>query len=312
MKLPRFGYACINTTLAAEGVHVNRSMMKKTFLSRGTGYASELALKNVSDLSTIIDWNISRDIKLYRMSSDMFPWMSEYEIEDLPDFALISKTLAGIGEKARGNGHRFTFHPGPFNVLASLNHSVVEKTIKELRQHGEIMDLLGLPRSPFSKINIHIGGAYGDKPSAIKRFIKNVAVLPDTARLRLTIENDDKANMFSVNDLLLVHEATGVPVVFDFLHHQFCTGDLTSEEAFLLATSTWPRNVRPIVHFSSSKKVHEDPLALPTAHAEHIYERIHLFGESADIMFEAKGKEMSLLRYRNAFGMGSPVVSGGS
>ncbi|HKZ39226.1 MAG TPA: hypothetical protein VJ184_16300 [Chryseolinea sp.] len=63
---------------------------------------------------------------------------------------------------------------------------------KELRQHGEIMDMMALPRSSFSKINIHIGGAYGDKKTALERFIKNVSRLPETAERRITIENDDK------------------------------------------------------------------------------------------------------------------------
>ena len=30
-------------------------------------------------------FNGENNIRMYRMSSDMFPWMSEYEIEDLPE-----------------------------------------------------------------------------------------------------------------------------------------------------------------------------------------------------------------------------------
>jgi UV DNA damage endonuclease len=194
----RLGYACINNELAVSGVQVNRSMMKRTFLSKGIDYVSALTLMNVSDLSKIVDWNLSHDISFYRMSSDMFPWMSEYELSDLPDIKDIRATLKSIGENVARHNHRLTFHPGPFNVLASPYESVITKTLKELRQHGEIMDMLGLPRSHFAKINIHIGGAYGDKPAALSRFIGNVKHLDSTAISRLTIENDDKANLFSV------------------------------------------------------------------------------------------------------------------
>lgn len=293
----RFGYACINVTLAEERIQVNRSMIKKTFLTKGLPYASELALKNITDLARIIDWNVLHGLSLYRMSSDMFPWMSEYEIRDLPDFKKIRKLLQQVGEKAALHDLRLTFHPGPFNVLATQNESVLHKTIKELRQHGEIMDLTGLPRTVFSKINIHIGGAYGDKASAIARFIRNYSLLPETARNRLTVENDDKANMFSVTDLLEVHRATGIPVVFDYLHHQFCTGGLTEKKAMLSAYATWPADIIPIVHYSSSRKIFEDADALLASHADFIYQHIKTYGKEVDVMMEAKAKEMATLRY---------------
>lgn len=292
----RLGYACINTTLAEQKIQVNRSMVKRTFIERGTSYASGLALRNVTDLDRIVDWNIENRILLYRMSSDMFPWMSEYEFSALPDYEMIREQLAAIGQKALHGGLRLTFHPGPFNVLASRDVAVVTRTIKELRQHGEIMDLLGMPRSPFAKINIHIGGAYGDRTSALDRFISNFSLLPPEASTRLTVENDDKANMFSVTDLLRVHDETGIPIVFDYHHHCFRTGDITHEEALTLAHSTWPKMITPIVHFSSSRKKFEDPLSSQTSHADFVYEPINRYGMEVDIMIEAKAKEQAILR----------------
>jgi UV DNA damage endonuclease len=177
------------------------------------------------------------------------------------------------------------------------NPSVLSKTIKELSQHGQIMDMLQLPRTPFAKINIHVGGAYGDRASALGRFIKNFGLLPPEVSTRLTVENDDKANMFSVADLTRIYEATGMPVVFDYHHHFFRDSDLTTEEAFGLAYATWPPGVRPIVHFSSSRRVFEDPLSPFTAHADYIYEPINVFGHKVDIMLEAKAKEKATLLY---------------
>ncbi len=297
----RIGYACINMSLAEQKIMVNRQMIKKTFEEKGVPYASELALKNVMDLERIIDWNISHGLLLYRMSSNMFPWMSEYELPDLPDSTAIREVLQRTGEKARRHDLRLTFHPGPFNVLATKSDDVLRKTIKELRQHGEIMDLIGLPRSPFAKINLHVGGAYGDKPSALDRFCQNYTLLPDTVRSRLTLENDDKGNMFSIRDLLEVYARTGVPLVFDYLHHQLCTGGWSEAEAMTSAADTWPDGIPPIVHYSSSRKRFEDAQVAEVAHADYIYQHIDLHGRRADVMLEAKAKERAVLRYLEEF-----------
>lgn len=297
----RIGYACINTSLADHKILVNRQMIKKTFLEKGIPYASELALKNIKDLEKIIDWNIANGLLLYRMSSNMIPWMSEYELSDLPDSEAIREILSRIGEKAQWHNLRLTFHPGPFNVLATKTDSVLQKTIKELRQHGEIMDMIGLPRTPFAKINIHVGGAYGDKATAIDRFCQNYALLPATARTRLTVENDDKGNMFAIRDLVQVHARTGIPLVFDYLHHQLCTGGWSEAEAMTAAASTWPEGIRPIVHYSSSRKRFEDAQVPEVAHADYIHQYIDPHGREVDIMLEAKAKEQAVLRYLAEF-----------
>ncbi len=297
----RFGYAAINLTLSEKNVRVNRSMIRRIFLAKGLAYASELALANVTDLETLIDWNGRNGIQLYRMSSDMMPWMSEYELPDLPDYEAIRVILARCGKKVAKAGMRLSFHPGPFNVLATRNESVLTKTIKELRQHGEIMDLLELPATPFAKINIHVGGAFGDKTSALARFAESYAALPDTARLRLSVENDDKVNMFSVRDLLWLNGQVGIPVTFDYFHHTFCTGGLDEQEALLAATGTWPAGITPVVHFSSSRRVWEDPAALQTAHADFVYQPVNVYGQEIDIMFEAKAKEKAVKKYLRQF-----------
>merc|ERR1711991_418519 len=112
---------------------------------------------------------------------------------------------------------------------------------------------MNLTRTPFNKINIHIGGAYGDKEKSMERFCKNFERLPDSVKTRLTVENDDKASMYSVKDLMYIHERIGIPIVFDYHHHKFGTGGLTEQEALELAISTWPKDIKPIVHYSESK-----------------------------------------------------------
>lgn len=299
----RMGYACINTELAKEKIQVNRGMIRKTFLEKGIAYASELSLKNISDFSKIIDWNIRKNIRMYRMSSDMFPWMSEYDFEDLPDVETIKKILKRIGEKVKENDLRLTFHPGPYNVLATSVPNVLTNTIKDLSQHAKIMEMIGLTPTPFAKINIHVGGAYGDKATAINRFCDNFSLLPEIVQKRLTVENDDKVNMFSVKDLLEIHNRIKIPIVFDYHHHELCPGGLSEKDAMLAAYETWPESIRPIVHVSSSKKRYEDPKVSEASHADFIYKHINLYGKDVDIMIEAKAKEKALIRYVKEYKM---------
>lgn len=293
------GYACINMTLGEQSpkITTNRSMVKKTFHQKGISYASELALQNSRDLFEIIKWNVSNNIKVFRISSDMMPWASEYNIEDMPDYTKISNILKGCGTYAKNNGLRLTSHPGPFNVLVSPNPNVVDNTIKDLELHGKIFDLLGLSLTPYNKINIHCNGVYGDKKSALDRFITNFQRLSESVQKRLTIENDDKASMYSVKDLMYVHNAIGIPIVFDYHHHQFCTGDLSEEDALRLAVSTWS-DIKPIVHYSESKALHENnPKEKPQAHSMYINSLPNTYGLDVDIMVEAKAKELAILPF---------------
>jgi UV DNA damage endonuclease len=294
------GYACINMTLGEQTpkITTNRSMVKKTFAQKGISYASELALQNVRDLFEILKWNAVNNIKVFRISSDIFPWGSEYNLEDLPDYTKISNILKGCGTYAKENGIRITSHPGPFNVLVSPNENVVNNTFKDLELHGKVFDLLGLELSPYNKINIHCNGVYGDKKSALDRFISNFQRLPKSVQKRLTIENDDKASMYSVKDLMYVHNAIGIPIVFDYHHHQFCTGDLSEEQALKLAASTWPKGIKQIVHYSESKALHENNLKeKPQAHSLYINSLPNTYGLDVDIMVEAKAKELAILPF---------------
>jgi len=279
-------------------VTTNRSMIKRTFLEKGTDYAAELSLLNCRDLVEIIRWNVENDIKFFRLSSNIFPWASEYQIEDLPTYQKIKTILSGCGHYARQNGVRLTSHPGPFNVLVSPNEKVIQNTLIDLTNHGKVFDLLGLDRTPYNKINIHCNGVYGDKQSAMDRFCKNFELLPESVQTRLTVENDDKASMYSVKDLMYIHERIGIPIVFDYHHHKFCTGDLNEQEALELAMSTWPEGITPVVHYSESKALHESNEKLkPQAHSDYINSLPDTYGNKVDIMVESKAKELAILEY---------------
>ena len=296
------GYACINSTLSIQKpkITTNRTMIKKTFIEKGIDYAGELSMLNVADLSSILKWNVDNGIKFFRLSSELFPWASEYNFTDLPQYDEISKLLSVAGDFAKKNNLRITSHPGPFNVLVSPREHVVDNTITDLRIHGEMFDMLGLSRTPFNKINIHCNGVYGDKISAMDRFCKNFEKLPESVQSRLTVENDDKASMYSVIDLMYIHNRIGIPIVFDYHHHKFCTGGLSEKEALELAISTWPDGIKPVVHYSESKSLHEsdDKIKLQ-AHSDFIHKLPNLYNNDVDIMVEAKAKELSILPFLN-------------
>ena len=294
------GYACINSTLSLEKpiVTTNRGMIKKTFKEKGIDYAAELSMLNVTDLFKILKWNVDNGIKFFRLTSELFPWASEYKFNDLPQYESIRELLLNSGKFAKENELRITSHPGPFNVLVSPREHVVENTITDLRIHGEIFDMLGLSRTPFNKINIHCNGVYGDKISAMDRFCKNFEKLPNSVQTRLTVENDDKASMYSVLDLMYIHKRIGIPIVFDYHHHKFCTGDLSEEQALELAISTWPDGIKPVVHYSESKSLHEsDDKIKPQAHSDYIHKLPNLYDNDVDVMVEAKAKELSILPF---------------
>ena len=297
------GYACINMTLGSQKpkITTNRGMIKRTFTERGIDYASELGLLNAKDLFTILQWNNEHNIKCFRTSSDIFPWGSEYGLQNAPDYKEIKAILQLCGKYAEEHGIRITSHPGPFNVLVSPREHVVENTIKDLELHGEVFDMMGLSRTPYNKLNIHCNGVYGDKISAMDRFCKNFERLSESVQTRLTIENDDKASMYSVKDLMYIHERIGIPIVFDYHHHTFQTGGLSEQEALELAMSTWPKDITPMVHYSESKRLHEGNDKLKEqAHSDYINQLPNLYGNNVDVMVEAKAKELSILPYINS------------
>lgn len=297
---PNLGYCCINLNLRPSKITVNRSMIKRTFTERGITYAGELAEKNIRDLIQIIKWNHQNDFTVYRMSSDMFPWMSEYELKDLPNFKKISTLLQGVGNLAAKYGQRLSFHPGPFNVLGSPNPDLVTKTIKELNQHAEIMDYMNLPQTHLYPINIHCNGVYGDKSATLSRWSSNYLRLSQSAQARLVVENDDKGSMYSVADLYQgIFAAVKVPITFDYHHHRFNDGGLSEQEAFELAMTTWHHhNIKPLFHYSSCRRTFEDPGCKAQAHADFVYEKINDYGYAVDIEVEVKAKEVAVLKYR--------------
>jgi UV DNA damage endonuclease len=233
------------------------------------------------------------------MSSDMIPWANTIDLETLPDYKQIAEALKKAGDFAKFYDMRLTMHPGPFTTLSSPNANVVDNGIKDLESHAKVMDLMGLSRTPFNKLNIHMGGTHGDKVACMQRFCDNFGRLSDGVKSRLTLENDDKESLYTVKDLMFIYERIGVPIVFDYHHHKCQKDPMSEEQAVKLAASTWPKGIRPVVHYSESKALHENNTKIKVqAHSDLIDHLPERYGLDLDVMLECKSKELALLKIR--------------
>lgn len=298
----RIGYCCISLGCnegkkKKDHIQVNRGMVKKTFQTKGLPYAAELIVANLKDTLEVLKYNLKNGIYVYRMSSDSFPWMSDYELTDLPNIEEVKRMLKKIGDFAKENDMRLSFHPGHFDVLASESASVVDKTIDDLEKHAQIMDMMGLDQTPYYAINIHVNTTKPTREEAAARFVAAFDRLSDSCKKRLTVENDDSPNQYSVKILKEhVHDKIGIPIVFDQHHFNYGPQDQSMEEALKTACSTWG-GIRPLTHMSSPKTI-EDAAGKATAHADYIYEAIETFGLEFDTEIEAKAKDLAVIRYR--------------
>lgn len=308
MTKPRnVGYACINMQLSypkeygnkkLDPITTNRTMIRKTYDELGIKYASKLSLENVKDLYKIIMWNKINNINFFRVSSNMFPWASEYKWEDLPDYEQICYWLNKSGELAKQHSQRITAHPGPFNKLTSEDERIIKNTISDLEIHAWIFDKMGLDQTTWSKINIHVGAAYGDKQKASSSFCKNFERLSHSVRSRLTVENDDKESLYSVSELYeLIYKKINIPIVFDYHHHKLCNGGQTEQEALSMACSTWA-DIVPATHYSESRMFEQNNIKIkPQAHSDFVYSDINTYGLVVDTMIESKMKELSVQKW---------------
>lgn len=333
----RLGYACVNMTLTSRPnklggpVTTSRTCRKATWQPNwDLRLVGERALLNATDLLHYLRWNEENKIRLFRIGSELFPWHDHYELTDLPQYDEIAAKLFECGEFARKHGHRLTTHPGPFHVLGSPSEDVITKSIIGLERHSEMFDLMGYTPSYDNKINIHVGGAYGDRASTAKRWLEAYALLSDNCRARLVLENDDKDSMYSVRQLYdLFHKPAGIPITFDYHHHSFHPDELSEFEALQMAADTWPSGIRQCTHYSECRRFEQQRLLERTmqqhnitnidewptfakaqaeinklrmqAHSDYIIDEIRTYDMPIDIVIEAKAKELALLKYRDIY-----------
>ncbi|MFT4944463.1 MAG: UV DNA damage endonuclease [Halovenus sp.] len=293
------GYPCMNRTLRdrEEPLRCNRGMQKATFEERGPAYAADLARQNLRDLRTILEWNNEHGIGFYRVTSTLVPWNSQFDLAELETYDELARLAARCGDYVREHGMRLTFHPDYWCRLASSSRDTVERSLRAVEYHADWLDLMGLARSPYFGINVHIGATYGDRAATAERFRDAVCELSSGARARLTVENDDEAGLWAVTELVeQVSDRVGVPVVFDYHHHSFSDRGLSYREGFERAAESW--DCRPAVHYSEPARLHGADTK-PQAHAEYVAGVPGWLRDRADVMVEAGAKERALLRLKD-------------
>ncbi len=283
----RIGYPCINWTIGCKG--------DRTF--RLNSYSEERLIETVQNnldcLFKMLQFNVANEILFFRITSDLVPFAS-HPVCSLNWQEYFKTKFAEIGQFIRAHRIRISMHPSQFIIINAKDAKVFENSLKELQYHTEVLDLLGLDSS--AKIQVHVGGVYGDKTAAMERFVQRYPLLPAAVRQHLVIENDDKS--YDLADCLNISGATGIPVLFDVFHHQIKNNGEATREALILAGKTWhAADGRPMVDYSS-QQAH----AINGKHAETIdpddFSKFMTLSRPLDfdIMLEIKDKETSALK----------------
>jgi UV DNA damage endonuclease len=255
-----------------------------------------LARANAGALQAALTYCVAHDIGCFRVNSQILPVKTHpdtaYDVADLPGGGAIVRAFKACGEYARQRGLRLAFHPDQFILLSSPDPEITRKSIEDLAYQAQVAAWVGA-----DVINIHAGGAYGDKAAALARLAAALRTLPQAVRARLTLENDDR--LYTPADLLPLCRATGAPFVYDAHHHRCNPDGLAVEEVTRQALATWDRE--PLVHVSSPKEGYAGKNPRPH----------HDFIDPGDfprawrdlditVEVEAKAKEVAIARLRQA------------
>lgn len=286
------GYACITLGVSGTGL---RTCTKKNATEEKI---MEIIASNLDALEHSIEYNRKNSITLFRISSDLIPFGSD-ETNQIPWWDMFQERFEQIGNKIKKYGMRVSMHPGQYTVLNSPRKDVVERAVEDLRYHVRVLDALGMDET--GKIILHIGGVYGDKENAIKRFETEYGNLDQGIKNRLVIENDDR--LFHIGDVISLGESLHIPVVFDNLHHKVNPDPdcLNYEYWIQRCKKTWgEKDGRQKIHYSQ-----QDPKKKDGSHSKTIricefmafYESIRHI--DPDIMLEVKDKNLSAVKCNN-------------
>ena len=242
----RFGLCCIFREAPIKFRTTTAAAIKRLSRDEGWKKLADLCAANAAALMEALQFCSANGIGCFRVNSQILPLKTHpevgYDLVELPGGRQIVNQFRKCGAFAKSAGLRTTFHPDQFVVLNSPRPDVVEQSLQEIEYQAEVAQWIGA-----DVINIHAGGAYGDKAAALERLAKSLARLSKAARKRLTVENDDR--IFTPSDLLPICQATGVPLVYDVHHHRCNPDGMSVEQATRKALATWNRE--PLFHISS-------------------------------------------------------------
>lgn len=288
----RFGLCC---TFLHEPIRFRRttaSALVRMDRAAALTKLSEICLDNAEALQQALRFCVENGIGDFRVNSQVLPVKTHpevgYAVDDLPDGTEIVRRFEWCGTVAKEHDIRLTFHPDQFILLSSSDPDVTRRSLADLEYQAEVAVWIGA-----DVINIHGGGMYGDKVTALDRVGGNLARLPPEIKARITLENDDR--VYTPADLLPLCRTHKVPLVYDVHHHRCKPDGLSIEQATAAALETWDRE--PVFHVSSPIAGWEG--AKPSRHHDYI--------DPADfpdcwrtldltVEVEAKAKELAVLR----------------
>jgi UV DNA damage endonuclease len=296
----QLGLCCLNTELRKKNIFCSRTMIRKNFTIKK---AQELSLKNIEDIGKMAKWNYENNIFVFRISSDIFPHFTDEETEEYSlDFA--KDALEEVGILCKKYKQRITMHPGQYNQVGAKEKRVFENTVKDLKMHADILDMMGMDNN--SVLCVHGGGIYGNIKETTKRWISQFEDLPDNVKRRLAIENCERC--YSVIDCLKIAEACNILLIFD-CHHYECYNKVEEKEQIDIedymdrVVSTWKkRNIKPLFHISEQRP--DSRLGTHSDFIEKLPPYYLSFPEKygdLDIEIEAKMKEKAILKLYNIY-----------
>jgi UV DNA damage endonuclease len=244
----RLGLCCVFSTQPIK-FRTATAAQTATYAANGRTpeeHLSAIIIANIASLKAAILWCYNAGIGSFRITSNFLPLYTHpvfgYSLETLAQSDTIQQGLEECKKLAKQLDIRLVLHPDQFVVLNSLSPSVVNNSRRELIYHGMLAEALGV-----DVINIHGGGVFGDKASALQRLHHQIEQLPEAVRSRLTLENDDKS--YTPSDLLPICRALDVPLVYDVHHHRCNLDEMDIAAATSEALTTWTRE--PLFHISS-------------------------------------------------------------
>lgn len=286
----RIGYPCVNESLGCSAA--------RTF--RLASYSAERLLTtveaNLQCLQQILEFNVAHGLLFFRLPSGIVPFGS-HPVNTQAWVERFAPEFAAIGAYGRQHGMRFSLHPDQFVVLNSPDADIVRRSVAELVYQNQLLDSLGYDTT--ARLQLHAGGVYGDKTSALERWVRTVETLvPPAVRARLAVEPDDR--LYTLQDCLWLHQRTGVPVLLDNLHQECNHQGETLSEAMTLAAATWHPTTDgpPLMDYSQQAAGERRGKHCATLDEAHFGAFLTALPAAVDpdVMLEIKDKEASAQR----------------
>lgn len=253
------------------------------------------AKNNLNNTIRALHFNIAHGLPLYRLSSSIIPLATHPEV-NWDYISPFRSEYEEIGRLVKQHNMRASFHPNQFTLFTSDKDHVTENAVSDLVYHYNVLEAMGLEKT--SIINLHVGGAYGDKPKAIERFHENIKTIPGRIKQQITLENDDK--VYNAEETLAVCLRERIPMIFDYHHHVANPCETALDELLPEIFATWSHtSLRPKVHLSSPKtedafRSHHDFVSKDFILS--FLKLVRSLGIDIDVMIEAKQKDKAALQ----------------